>query len=73
MKPAKGEKVYKLIHSQEMVQYMWKYSVHIQSTQIPLSVAFDEELDFTVLARAVNEEIARNDCMRLRIFRGHAI
>ncbi len=69
MKPNKGEKVYKLIHSQEMVQYMWKYSVHLQSTQIPLSIAFDEELDFSVLARAVNEEIARNDCMRLRIFR----
>lgn len=69
MRPANGEKVYKLIHSQEMVKYMWKYSVHRQSTQIPLSIAFDEELDFSVLARAVNEEIARNDCMRLRIFR----
>ena len=46
MKPKNGEQVYKLIHSQEMVQYMWKYSVHRQSTQIPLAIAFDEELDF---------------------------
>lgn len=69
MKPKNGEQVYKLIHSQEMVQYMWKYSVHTQSTQIPVAMAFDEELDFKVLARAVNVEIGRNDCMRLRIFR----
>ncbi len=69
MKPTMNEQVYNLIHSQEMVQYMWKYSVHMQSTQIPLSVAFDEELDFRTLAKAVNIEIARNDCMRLRIFR----
>lgn len=69
MKPLKGEQVYKLIHSQEMVQFMWKYSVHMQSTQIPCSVTFDEELDFRLLARAVNIEIERNDCMRLRIFR----
>ena len=69
MKPGNGEQVYKLIHSQEMVQYMWKYSVHMQSTQIPIAMAFSEELDFSILARAVNIEIERNDCMRLRIFR----
>lgn len=69
MKPKNGEQVYKLIHSQEMVQFMWKYSVHTQSTQIPVAMAFDEELDFKILARAVNVEIERNDCMRLRIFR----
>lgn len=69
MKPKNGETVYKLIHSQEMVQYMWKYSVHMQSTQVPLAIAFEENLDFSTLAKAVNIEIRRNDCMRLRIFR----
>ena len=59
MKPKNGEQVYKLIHSQEMVQYMWKYSVHMQSTQIPIAMAFSEELDFSILARAVNIEIER--------------
>ena len=54
MKPQNGEQVYKLIHSQEMVQYMWKYSVHMQSTQIPVAMAFEEELDFRLLAYAVN-------------------
>lgn len=69
MKPAKGQTVYKLIHSQQMVQFMWRYSLHMQSTQIPFAIAFDEQLDFNVLARAVNVEIERNDCMRLRVFR----
>ncbi|MBQ6862652.1 MAG: hypothetical protein IJO14_00280 [Clostridia bacterium] len=69
MKPKNGEQVYNLIHSQEMVQYMWKYSVHMQSTQVPVAIAFEEKLDFMILARAVNIEIERNDCMRLRIFR----
>lgn len=69
MKPQHNEQVYSLIHSQQMVQFMWKYSIHRQSTQIPLSIAFNEDIDFNLLARAVNIEISRNDCMRLRIFR----
>lgn len=69
MKPVKGQKVYNLIHSQQMVQFMWRYSLHMQSTQIPFAIAFDEDLDFNILARAVNIEIERNDCMRLRVFR----
>lgn len=60
---------YGLISSQKMVEYMWKYSVHTQATQIPCAVLFDDALDFSVLARAVNVEIARNDCLRLRIYR----
>ena len=58
---------YPLIGSQEMVRFMWKYSPHKQATQIPCAVAFDEQLDFKTLARAVNIEIARNDCLRLRL------
>lgn len=69
MRPRNNETEYRLIHSQEMVQFMWKYTLHRQATQIPASVAFDEPLDFSLLARAVNVEIARNDCLRLRIFR----
>ena len=69
MKPEKGHTVYNLIHSQQMVQFMWRYSLHMQSTQIPFAIAFDEDLDFKILARAVNTEIERNDCMRLRVFR----
>lgn len=69
MRPPKGLPVYDLIDSQKMVQYMWRYTLHTQATQIPFAVAFDEALDFELLARAVNTEIARNDCLRLRVFR----
>ncbi len=69
MKPVEGNVVYELIHSQRMVQFMWRYSVHMQSTQIPFAIAFAEQLDFKTLAYAVNVEIERNDCLRLRIFR----
>lgn len=69
MRPPKGLPVYDLIDSQKMVQYMWRYTLHTQATQIPFAVAFDEALDLELLARAVNIEIARNDCLRLRIFR----
>ena len=67
MKPK--QTVYRLIHSQEMVQYMWRYTLHMQATQIPCAVVFPEALDFNVLKKAVNLEISRNDCLRLRVFR----
>ena len=63
------DKTYGLISSQKMVQYMWKYSLHKQATQIPCAVIFDEPLDFKTLAQAVNIEIERNDCLRLRIIK----
>ncbi len=68
MKPT-DQTVYPLISSQKMVEYMWTYSVHMQATQIPCAVLFGEAPDFRLLARALNTEIARNDCLRLRFFR----
>ena len=67
-KPA-GLPSYGLINSQEMVRYMWKYSLHMQATQIPCAVAFGEPLDFSVLESALNAEIERNDCLRLRFYK----
>ena len=69
MRPPKGVPVYRLIRSQEMVAYMWRYTLHTQSTQIPCAMLFAERLDFDALTRALNIEIARNDCMRLRLTR----
>ncbi len=62
-------KIYDIIHSQQMVEYMWKYTLHMQSTQIPCAVVFDETLDIPTLKRALNIEIKRNDCLRIRLFR----
>lgn len=71
MKPSSDTRVYDIISSQEMVTYMWKYCMHLQATQVPCAIAFDEYLDFNILARAVNVEIERNDCLRLRVFKSH--
>lgn len=62
--------VYDLIPPQEMIQFMLKYSFfHKQVTQIPESIILDQEIDFDILKKAVNIEIQRNDCMRLRFFK----
>ena len=69
MIPPKDKPLYDLIDSQEMVCVMLQYSLHKQTTQIPFSLAFDEKLDFNLMAKAVNIEIKRNDCLRMRIYK----
>ncbi len=62
--------VYDLIPPQEMIQFMLKYSFfHKQVTQIPESILLEKEIDFERMKEAVNIEIERNDCMRLRFFK----
>lgn len=61
---------YELIPPQEMIQFMLKYSFfHKQVTQIPESIIVDKDIDFSIMTKAVNIEIERNDCLRLRFFR----
>ena len=62
--------VYDLIPPQEMIQFMLKYSFfHKQVTQIPESIVVTKEIDFDTMKKAVNIEIERNDCLRLRFFK----
>ncbi|MBQ6020148.1 MAG: hypothetical protein IJL26_08220 [Clostridia bacterium] len=58
--------LYPLTPSQETMCYMLKYSLHKQVTNVPVSFATARKLDFSLLAKALNVEIARNDCLRLR-------
>lgn len=60
------KKLYPLTPSQQTMYFMIKYSLHKQVIQVPTSFSVGEKLDFRLLARALNVEIARNDCMRLR-------
>ena len=60
------KKLYPLTPSQQTMYFMIKYSLHKQVIQVPTSFSVGEKLDFRLLARALNIEIARNDCMRLR-------
>lgn len=63
------EKLYGLIPSQQSMYVMLKYSIHKSVVQIPTSVTFDAEIDFEILKKALNREIERNDCMRLRFIK----
>ena len=58
--------VYPLIPSQETMCYMLKYSLHKQVTNVPVSFAVTRRIDFALMAKALDLEIARNDCLRLR-------
>lgn len=58
--------LYPLIPSQETMCYMLKYSLHKQVTNVPGSFATTRQLDFDLLEKALNIEIERNDCLRLR-------
>lgn len=61
---------YELIPPQEMIQFMLKYSFfHKQVTQIPESIIVTKEIDFDIMKKAINIEIERNDCLRLRFFK----
>lgn len=60
---------YPLIASQQTMYYMIKFSLHKSVMQIPTSVAVNQKLDMELLKKAVNIEIERNDCMRLRFFK----
>ncbi len=63
-------KAYDLTPAQDMIQFMLKHSFfHKQVTQIPESMIVKKELDFDVMKKAVNIEIERNDCLRLRFFK----
>lgn len=60
------EKLYDLIPSQQTMYMMVKYSFHKQLVQIPISFSVEKDIDFSVLKKAFNIEIERNDCLRLR-------
>lgn len=60
---------YNIIPPQEMINFMLKYSLHKQVIQIPVSITVNKKVDFDILKKALNIEIERNDCMRLRFFK----
>ena len=62
----KEQTLYPLIPSQETMCYMLKYSLHKQVTNVPVSFATTKQLDFDVMKKALNIEIERNDCLRIR-------
>ena len=61
------QKVYPFTPAQEMIYFMLKYSFfHKQVIQIPASIVVKRKIDFDIMQKALEKEIERNDCMRLR-------
>ena len=53
--------------AQEMINFMLKYSFfHKQVIQIPSSIVVKRKIDFDLMQKALEIEVERNDCMRLR-------
>ena len=70
MKPKNNEEVFDIIPSQEMIDFMLKYSFfHKQVIQCPTSIITERKIDFDLMKKALNIEIQRNDCLRLRFFK----
>ncbi len=57
---------YEWTPSQKATYLQLQYSIHKQVVQIPFYLIVDQKLDFELLKKAVNIEIARNDSLRLR-------
>ncbi len=69
MKQTITQTCYPLVPSQESMATMLKYSIHKNVMQIPSSVTFKVKLDFSVLQKAFEEEVKRNDCLRIRFLK----
>lgn len=63
---------YELTPAQDMINFMLKYSFfHKQVIQIPACVTVEKDFDFDLMKKAINVEIQRNDCMRIRFKKKH--
>ncbi len=59
--------IYPFTPAQEMINFMLKYSFfHKQVIQIPASIVVKRKINFDIMQKALEKEIERNDCMRLR-------
>ncbi|MBR4765826.1 MAG: hypothetical protein IK085_03565 [Clostridia bacterium] len=64
--------VYPFTPAQEMINFMLKYSFfHKQVIQIPSSIVVKRKINFDIMQKALEKEIERNDCMRLRFSKKH--
>ncbi len=57
---------YDIVGSQMLPLIQLKFSVHKEVTQIIFYMILNQQLEYDLLKQAMNEEIARNDCLRIR-------
>lgn len=62
------QRTYYDIHGSQMLPLLQlRFSVHKECTQIIFYMIINQKLDFDLLKQAVNMEIERNDCLRIRL------
>lgn len=67
---SKTPEIFEFSPAQEMINFMLKYSFfHKQVIQIPASIVVKRKIDFEILQKALEIEVERNDCMRLRFIK----
>ncbi len=67
-----GLTMYEFSPSQEATVYQQDFCLHKNVDQVPVYMIFNREMDWDLLTKAVNVEIERNDCLRLRFLKtGH--
>ncbi|MBR0120489.1 MAG: hypothetical protein IJM10_01750 [Clostridia bacterium] len=67
---SKTPEIFEFSPAQEMINFMLKYSFfHKQVIQIPASIVVKRKIDFDILQKALEIEVERNDCMRLRFIK----
>ncbi|MBQ6543713.1 MAG: hypothetical protein IJL77_04920, partial [Clostridia bacterium] len=65
-----SNEIYRFTPAQEMIHFMLKYSFfHKQVIQIPASITVKRKINFDIMQKALEKEIERNDCMRLRFMK----
>ena len=68
-KPEKNTAVYPFTFIQDDDYHQLLFSFHKQSAQLALYFIIDGEIDPELMKKALNIEIERNDCLRLRFFK----
>ncbi|HOP10917.1 MAG TPA: condensation domain-containing protein [Oscillospiraceae bacterium] len=61
-----GRTYYDIFGSQQLPLVQLQYSLHKECNQIVFYMIVNQQFDFELLKQAVNTEIARNDCLRIR-------
>lgn len=69
MKEYKNLPLYEFSPSQESTIYQQDFCLHKNVDQVPTYMMTDHKIDWKLMEKAVNVEIERNDCLRIRFIK----
>ena len=65
----KEKTIYELTPSQDVIQLQTKYTLYKRVVNILFSATYNEKIDYSLMKKAINILIERNDCLRLRFIK----